>query len=89
MEAMASYEELLGKPGVAGVDVWEAAKKRKPELPDDLRVHKPYIDAITYDSPFAPGARMNAGVRGDRLLVRLRRHAVCPMGVPASEPRPF
>jgi isoleucyl-tRNA synthetase len=23
-----------------------------------LRVHKPYIDAVSYDSPFAPGGRM-------------------------------
>ena len=29
-----------------------------PQLPDDLQVHKPYIDAVTYDSPFAPGGRM-------------------------------
>jgi isoleucyl-tRNA synthetase len=27
-------------------------------LPDDLKVHKPYIDAVTYDSPQAPGKRM-------------------------------
>ncbi|MDX1946432.1 MAG: isoleucine--tRNA ligase [Pirellulaceae bacterium] len=59
MEAVASYEELLAKPGMKGAEVWAAAKKAKPSLPDDLRVHKPYIDAITYDSPFAPGARMN------------------------------
>ena len=58
MEAVASYEELLAKPGVTGTEVWDAAKRDKPELPDDLRVHKPYIDAITYDSPFAGGARM-------------------------------
>jgi isoleucyl-tRNA synthetase len=58
MEAVASYEELLAKPGVSGEEVWEAAKKAKPSLPDDLRVHKPYIDAVTYDSPFAAGARM-------------------------------
>jgi isoleucyl-tRNA synthetase len=58
MEAIASYEELLAKPGVTGQEVWEAAKKAKPDLPDDLRVHKPYIDAISYDSPFAAGARM-------------------------------
>ncbi len=57
-EAVSSYAELMQKPGVAGMDVWEAAKKAKPDLVDDLRVHKPYIDAITYDSPFAPGARM-------------------------------
>ncbi len=58
MEAVARYDELLTKPGVRGAEVWDAAKKAKPSLPDDLRVHKPYIDAITYDSPFAPGARM-------------------------------
>ena len=58
MEAVASYEELLAKPGVEGTDVWEKAKKANPDLPDDLKVHKPYIDAITYDSPKAKGARM-------------------------------
>jgi isoleucyl-tRNA synthetase len=58
MEAVADYEELLAKPGATGAEVWAAAKAANPELPDDLRVHKPYIDAITYDSPFAPGARM-------------------------------
>ena len=58
MEAVAGYDELLAKPGVEGVEVWEAAKRKNPDLPDDLRVHKPYIDAITYDSPKAPGNRM-------------------------------
>lgn len=58
MEAIGSYEELLAKPGVTGTEVWDAAKKAKPSLPDDLRVHKPYIDAVTYDSPFAAGAKM-------------------------------
>ncbi|MBX3414458.1 MAG: isoleucine--tRNA ligase [Pirellulales bacterium] len=58
MEAIASYDELLAKPGIAGTDVWEAAKKANPQLSDHLRVHKPYIDAVTYDSPRAPGKRM-------------------------------
>ncbi|MBC8352491.1 MAG: isoleucine--tRNA ligase [Planctomycetes bacterium] len=57
-EAVAQYEELLEKPGVQGTEVWAEAKKLNPELPDDLRVHKPYIDAITYDSPFETGGRM-------------------------------
>ncbi len=57
-EAVASYAELLAKPGVEGTDVWDAAKRKFPELPDDLRVHKPYIDAVTYASPFGAGARM-------------------------------
>ncbi len=57
-EAIGSYDELLDKPGITGTEVWDEAKAANPELPDDLRVHKPYIDAVTYDSPFAEGARM-------------------------------
>ena len=41
----------------AGTEVWEAAKKANPELADHLKVHKPYIDAITYDSPVRRQAR--------------------------------
>lgn len=58
MEAVASYDDLLTKPGVTGTEVWDAAKQANPALVDDLKVHKPYIDAVTYDSPFAAGARM-------------------------------
>jgi isoleucyl-tRNA synthetase len=58
MEAIGSYAELLAKPGVTGMERWQAAKQDSPDLPDDLCVHKPYIDAITYDSPKAKGARM-------------------------------
>jgi isoleucyl-tRNA synthetase len=58
MEAVASYQQLRDKPGATGFDVWENAKRQKPTLPDDLRVHKPYIDAVTYDSPFAADGRM-------------------------------
>ena len=57
-EAIGSYHELLGKPDVDGTEVWKSAKEQNPDLPDDLRVHKPYIDAITYASPFSDGARM-------------------------------
>ncbi|MGD0654359.1 MAG: class I tRNA ligase family protein [Thermoguttaceae bacterium] len=57
-EAVAGYAELLAKPGLSGIEVWEKAKRENPDLPDDLKVHKPYIDAVTYDSPKAPGARM-------------------------------
>jgi isoleucyl-tRNA synthetase len=58
MEAIGNYAELLAKPGVEGIEVWENAKKANPALPDHLKVHKPYIDAVTYDSPKSPGARM-------------------------------
>jgi isoleucyl-tRNA synthetase len=57
-EAVGSYAELLQKKDVRGTEVWAEAKKANPELNDDLIVHKPYIDAVTYDSPFAPGKRM-------------------------------
>jgi isoleucyl-tRNA synthetase len=58
MEAIGSYAELLAKPGVQGTEVWEQAKRENPDLPEHLKVHKPYIDAITYDSPFESGGRM-------------------------------
>jgi len=57
-EAVPSYAALLAKPGVAGTDLFDRAKAEKPDLCEDLRVHKPYIDAVTYDSPFAAGSRM-------------------------------
>ena len=58
MEAVGGYDELMSKPGVRGSEVWDEAKKRNPDLPDDLRIHKPYIDEIVYDSPFEKGAHM-------------------------------
>jgi isoleucyl-tRNA synthetase len=58
MEAVDSYAELMAKPGVRGGEVWDEAKRRNPDLPDDLRIHKPYIDEIIYDSPFEKGAHM-------------------------------
>jgi isoleucyl-tRNA synthetase len=58
MEAVASYAELLAKPGSTGQAAWEEARRSDPQLSEHLRVHKPYIDAVTYDSPFKEGARM-------------------------------
>ncbi len=57
-EAVGSYAELLAKSGLIGTEQWEQAKQKNPELPEDLKVHKPYIDSVTYDSPFSAGARM-------------------------------
>jgi len=57
-EAIASFDELAAKPGAAGMEVFDSAREADPTLSEDLRVHKPYIDAVTYDSPFAPGSRM-------------------------------
>jgi isoleucyl-tRNA synthetase len=57
-EAVASYRELLAKPGARGAEVWEKAKAANPSLSEHLKVHKPYIDAITYQSPFDPAGTM-------------------------------
>ena len=58
MECVPSYGELMAKEDVQGTEVWEEAKAAAPELSDHLRVHKPYIDAVTYRSPQYPDARM-------------------------------
>ncbi|MEX2560507.1 MAG: isoleucine--tRNA ligase, partial [Pirellulales bacterium] len=58
MEAVADYAELLAKPDVRGTEAWEAAKRANPGLSEHLKVHKPYIDAVTYASPKAAGKRM-------------------------------
>ncbi|MDZ4817714.1 MAG: class I tRNA ligase family protein [Planctomycetota bacterium] len=59
MEAVECYDDLLTKPGMTGAEVWQTAKQNDPSLVDDLRVHKPYIDAITFDSTCCTdGARM-------------------------------
>ncbi len=58
MEVICSYAELLAKPDVRGTEVWDAAKKATPSLSEHLKVHKPYIDAVTYRSPKDDSARM-------------------------------
>jgi isoleucyl-tRNA synthetase len=58
-EAVACYDEVIAKPGAIGMEVWADAKAAVPNLSEHLKVHKPYIDAITYDSPFSEGARMH------------------------------
>jgi len=57
-EAIESYAELTAKPGCAGTEVWDEAVAAEPDLDPNLRVHRPWIDAVTYDSPFAAGSRM-------------------------------
>jgi isoleucyl-tRNA synthetase len=47
-EAIGSYEELLAMPGCHGADFWGKAKAANPDLPDDLKVHKPYIDEVKF-----------------------------------------
>ncbi len=58
MEAVGAFAEITAKPGATDGGFWARKKTEDPALPDHLRVHKPYIDEWTYDSPFANGARM-------------------------------
>ncbi len=57
-EAIGRYEELLAKPDVQGTEVWDAAKAKDPDLCEDLKVHKPYIDEVSYQSPYDDAGRM-------------------------------
>lgn len=50
-EAVGSYAELKEKTGVTGLSVFDEAKKKDPSLDENLRVHKPWIDAVGYDCP--------------------------------------
>jgi isoleucyl-tRNA synthetase len=50
-EAVSSLGELEAKPGVEGLDAFEKAREADPDLPEDLAVHKPYIDAVTFACP--------------------------------------
>jgi len=58
MEAVGSWAEIAAKPGVEGHTAFDEAKLADPSLDESLRVHRPWIDAVTWESPFARGARM-------------------------------
>ncbi len=84
MEAIDSYDALVAKPDTKGLEVWENAKAKEPTLSDHLKVHKPYIDAITYACPkcatnephapapgHSPNAQPLAGARGSSTMRRV------------------
>ncbi|MBL9027817.1 MAG: isoleucine--tRNA ligase [Myxococcales bacterium] len=54
MEAPASVEEILAKNPRA-FDHFVEAKKKNPELSEHLMVHKPWVDAVTWQNPGEPG----------------------------------
>ncbi|MHC4200359.1 MAG: isoleucine--tRNA ligase, partial [Planctomycetota bacterium] len=49
-EAVAGLEELRAKDA-EGFEVFEEARKKEPGLEENLAIHKPYIDAVTYPCP--------------------------------------
>ncbi|QDV91977.1 Isoleucine--tRNA ligase [Phycisphaerae bacterium RAS2] len=78
MEAVDSYESLSAKSGVAGLDVWEKAKAAEPSLSDHLKIHKPYIDAVTFACPKCAHDRQAAraearGSLGNDASARMKR----------------
>jgi isoleucyl-tRNA synthetase len=54
------------------------------DLPDDLDLHRPYVDDVTFCLPEC-GGDMHARARGHRRLVRLRLHAVRAVALPVRE----
>ncbi len=54
MEAVHSTEEILRRNPNA-FDAFERARKDDPTLPEDLRVHRPWIDEVTWAKPGEPG----------------------------------
>ena len=84
MEAVASYEELLAKPGVSGVEVWETGEteESRPDRPPP----RPQAVHRRDHLRFAQGGRGADAARAgrDRLLVRQRGDALRPMGISAA-----
>jgi isoleucyl-tRNA synthetase len=76
MEAIGSFAELTSKPGATDGGFWEQARRRNPGLSEHLRVHKPYIDAWTYDSPFVAGMFEEDPRTGQRVPVKARMRRV-------------
>ena len=57
MEAVGSYDELMAKPGIRDAEVWEEAKRRNPDLPDDLASTNP----TSTPSPTTPPSKTMRG----------------------------
>jgi isoleucyl-tRNA synthetase len=54
MDAVGSVAEILDRNPDAFA-TFDRAKAAEPDLPDDLRVHKPWIDDVTWTKPGEPG----------------------------------
>jgi len=50
-EAVSSLADLSGKDGVEGLEVFAKAREADPDIPEDLAVHKPYIDSVAFACP--------------------------------------
>ncbi len=62
--------------------VGSAAELREmgDDVPEDIELHKPFIDAVTFTCPEC-GKQHAPRAGGHRLLVRQRLHAVCAVAL--------
>ncbi len=72
MEAVGSFEGLRSRAGATDGGFWERMKAEHPEMPDDLRVHKPYIDEWTYECGVCGGEGTEQGTGREREIERSR-----------------
>jgi len=84
MEAVGSLAELMDKPGATDrtpeypEGMWATKKAEDPTIPDHLRVHKPYIDAWTYESPFVDEGierSRDQGIKGATAVSAVRQRS--------------
>ncbi|MDQ7088848.1 MAG: class I tRNA ligase family protein [Acidobacteriota bacterium] len=54
LEALASLDEAIARNHRA-LEHWEEARRKDPSLSEHLVVHKPWVDAITFDCPGCGG----------------------------------
>jgi isoleucyl-tRNA synthetase len=54
LDVVASVDDVL-KRNPRAFDAFDAARKENPDLPTDLRVHRPWIDAVTWTKPGEKG----------------------------------
>ncbi len=54
VDVVESVDDIL-KRNPRAFDEFEAARKSDPSMPDHLRVHKPWIDRVTWTTPGQPG----------------------------------
>ena len=84
MEAVASYDELLAKPGVAGTEVWEEAKAgQSRSARRSARSTSPTSTRSPTTRPRPPGARMRRVTEVIDCWFDSGRDAVRPVGLSA------
>lgn len=85
LEAPSSMQEIL-KKNPRAFDHFDAAKKADPSLSEHLRVHKPWINQVTWTNPGEAGTYKRVTEVID-CWFDSGWHAICPMGFPSHGSR--